>query len=119
MRIFFGKHYGKDTSEVDSGYLLFIIEKLESADYSLIQSCKAELFSRLKLDWQPPTPETQQIETLKAKLQKSQAEVAFLFDVIGMSTICKGNPYIIDGYLHNRKYMYEVFKQIKEANQQN
>ena len=162
MRIFFGKHSGKDTSELDSGYLLWIIEKYEKANWTLIQECKKELSERLKLEWTyPPKPLTQKeiIATFKRdivdkayaggtstddctyissehtswlpppetenmgdiiikfldRIEQLKTERDFLFDVIGMSTLCKGNPYIIDGYLHNKKYMYSILKQIKEA----
>lgn len=124
MKILFGeKYYGKDTSEVPSGFLVWIIEEFEQADWSLIQACKQELAGRLKLDWSPKSHEQQDLETalkLSTKqVDKLLKEKDFLFDVVMMSIQCRGNYYTVEGYLNNPGYMYTVMRMIKDAQIQN
>lgn len=64
MLIFFTKdHYGKDTSELPSSLLVWIIEHKE--DWLLVNECKKVLSDRLKLDWQPSSND--EINKLKAE----------------------------------------------------
>lgn len=72
MKILFGTtHYMKDTSEVPSGFLVWIIEEYSAADWTLIQACKQELASRLKLDFVPPPQpftKAEQVDLFKTHL---------------------------------------------------
>lgn len=122
MKILFGKHYGKDVSELESSYLLFVIES-DFADWTLTQACKKELSARLKLDWTPKSDEQRDLEAaLKQstkQVDKLMKEKDFLFDVLMMSVQCGGNYYTIEGYLNNPGYMYARIRQIKEAQNHN
>lgn len=165
MKVLFGsKHYGKDISEVPSGFLVWCIEEYANADWLLIQECKKELSYRLKLEWTyPPKPLTQKeildmfkrdildgaykggiseekcnyiakeqiswtppkeainygetIVKFIEEITRMKKENEFLFDVIGMSVLCNGNRYTIEGYMANPKYMYSQLKLIRNANQ--
>ena len=75
MKIFFGSHYGKDISELESGYLIWIIEKYEAADWLLINECKKELSARLKLDWKEPEPHEYELMREIDKLKKANTEL--------------------------------------------
>lgn len=67
MKILFGvKYYGKDVNEVPSGFLIWIIEEYADADWSLIQACKKELATRLKLEWTSPPGPLSKDETMHA-----------------------------------------------------
>lgn len=64
MKILFGTtNYGRDTSEVDSGYLVWIIEQYDKADWTLVNACKKELSARLNLSWEPKSDEQRDLET--------------------------------------------------------
>lgn len=74
MLIFFTKdHYGKDTKELPSSLLVWIIEHKE--DWVLIQECKKELSERLKLDWQPQTDKDAEVKKLKVKNSKLEKKI--------------------------------------------
>lgn len=122
MKILFGqKYYGKNIEEVPSGFLVWIIEEYEKADWSLINAAKAELAHRLKLDWTPPTDQEKQLErrlhAAEAKLTASIRERNHLLNVVMMSVQCKGNPYTIESYLHSPGLLYSTMNQIKDANE--
>lgn len=124
MKILFGqKYYGKDTSEVPSGFLVWIIEEFQRADWSLINACKQELACRMKLDWEPPTQQEdllqKEVDQLRKKLEAATREQEFLLDTVMMSIQCKGNRYILEGYLNNRPYMESIMRQIKDAQAEN
>lgn len=117
MILLFGTHYGLDTSELDSGYLIWVIEKYEKADWSLIQACKQELFARLKLDWTPPIPEEDALK-IKVKSQektiKSQSDkIDLLEKCLIMATCFKANRVTIDGYLQNPKLLNQNINLIR------
>ncbi len=117
MKILFGSNYGKDTSELESGYLVWIIEKYDKADWQLINACKSELSARLKLDWTPKSNELRDLETA-LKLSTKQVDTLLkqndhLFKVIALSTICKGNEHILQSYLDNPNYADEIIGLIK------
>lgn len=114
MIILFGQKYiGKDTSEVPSGFLIWIIESFEQADWVLINACKHELSARLKLDWQPPSP---QLAPLRAELARIEQLNAHLLNVIGFAHICKGNLYIIEKYLNNPQLLESDLQSIQSLN---
>lgn len=124
MKILFGTtHYGKDTSECPSGFLIWIIEEYEKADWLLLRACKEELSARLKLDWSPKPDFVLDLETaLKMstnQVDKLLKERDHLFDVVMMSIQCRGNYYTVEGYLNNPGYMYTIMRQIKDAHSQN
>ena len=100
MILLFGTHYGKDTSELDSGYLIWIVEHYEKADWTLLNACKQELFARLKLDWQPPTDnETlylRQRISLENLLEKRDKRIALLENLLGIAILSKGNHYLVN-----------------------
>lgn len=121
MKILFGeKYYGKDTSEVPSGFLIWIIEEFESADWLLINAAKQELAARLKIDWTPKSDEQRDLETALSlstkQVEKLLKERDHLFDVVMMSIQCRGNYYTVESYLNNPGYMYSVMKLIRDAN---
>jgi hypothetical protein len=101
MKLLFGKHIGKSITEVDSSYLVFIIES-EWADWTLVNAAKQELSSRLKIDWQPPAP---QLAPLRAELARIEEVNVHLLNVIGFVHICKGNHYVIEKYMNNPKLL--------------
>lgn len=105
-RLLFGKHIGKPITEVPSGYLVWIVEDYDGADWLLIDACKAELSARLKLDWSPPDPLQHQLDRLTTDHQ-------FLADLLFMSQICKGNPIILESYIHNPALLYEELKLLR------
>lgn len=80
MLIFFTKdHYGKDTSELPSSLLVWIIEHKE--DWVLVEACKKELSERLKLDWQPVDINLKkQNEYLKSKITFLE-KIMFVFGI--------------------------------------
>lgn len=74
MLIFFTKdHYGKDTSELPSSLLVWIIEHKD--DWALVEECKKVLSERLKLDWQPQTDKDAEVKKLKAKNSKLENKI--------------------------------------------
>src|SRR3990167_1071026 len=111
MKILFGKHFGKDICELDSGYLIWIIESYDGADHTLIQACKAELSARLKLDWQPEDP---QLPKLQSEIKSLSDKIDLLERLLLVSIICKGNRIEIDGYLANPEMMESDFKLIQQ-----
>lgn len=106
MIILFGSHYGSDTSELESGYLLWIIEKFDAADYTLVQACKDELSSRLKIEWVKPVIENE--DTLRKQIKTLKQQNDHLFKVIALSTMCKGNELILEQYLKDPGYADEI-----------
>lgn len=116
MIILFGKFYGKDTSELDSGYLIWVIESYDKADWSLIQACKQELFDRLKLDWQPPTPESKEIELLKYKQITLLQQIDTIEKCLIMATCFNATRIEVDGYLRNKEYLNQQLKLIRQVN---
>ena len=121
MKILFGeKYYGKDTSEVPSGFLVWLIEEYDKADWTLIDAAKQELAARLKIDWSPKSDHQQDLETALAlstkQVEKLLKERDHLFDVVMMSIQCRGNYYTVEGYLNDPKYMYSIMKMIKDVN---
>ena len=114
MQIFFGKHSGKHIEELDSGYLLWIIEFYEKADWLLINACKAELSSRLKLDWTPPDTEENKIKKLNILLTRAQSRIVQLESLLAMAIICRGNKYIIHTYECNQSLLESDLLLIQE-----
>lgn len=58
MKILFGtKYFKKDTSEVPSSFLIWVIEEYEGADTVIVMACKEELVERLKLNLNPSEAE--------------------------------------------------------------
>ena len=112
MQIFFGKHTGKHIEELDSGYLLFLIES-DFADWSLIQAAKLELSSRLKLDWEQPEPE---IPKLQKQISKLKYDLYVMESLLTMSTYCKGNPIRLEGYMMNPTMLEMDLEVVKEIN---
>ena len=113
MQIFFGKHTGKHIEELDSSYLLFLIES-DFAEWSLINACKQELSARIKLDWKPPTDEE---EIMRKEIIRLTNRTHQLESLLAMSTICKGNQIILDGYTHNPTLLEQDIKIIQSLNQ--
>lgn len=120
MIVLFGSHYGSDTSELDSGYLLWIIEKYESADWTLLNACKSELASRLKLDWHKPTdPETELQEKLdKAakRIMELESRANQLTDLLGIAVLSKGNPYLVNLCESNPSMVQDIIEGTKLRN---
>lgn len=112
MKIFFGKHIGKDIEELESSYLIWVIES-DFAEWTLVDACKKELSARLKIDWQPPSP---QLAPLRAELSRIEQLNAHLINVIGFAHICKGNPYIIEKYLNNLQLLESDLQSIQSLN---
>lgn len=81
MTILFGKHTGKRIDELESSYLLWLIEFCESADWTLITACKSELSSRLELDWSPPPDE---LKVMQASLDTARARIITLEKIIAL-----------------------------------
>jgi len=50
MKILFGKHIGKDLSDLPSSYLVFLIEENENTNYVIKEECKRIIFSRLNIN---------------------------------------------------------------------
>lgn len=84
MKILFGNaHYGKDTSECPSGFLIWIIEEYDKADWSLVNACKKELATRLKLDWVEPDPNNNLMDVItnqKVEIRQLKAEAKRLLE---------------------------------------
>lgn len=99
MIIFFTKdHYGKDTSELPSSLLVWIIEHKD--DWALVQECKKELSERLKLDWQPvDTNLKKENEYLKSKITFIE-KIMFVFGISHWDT---------DKYCHSPQWLEEDF----------
>lgn len=119
MRILFGeKYYGKSIEEVPSGFLVWIIEEFEQADWLLIQAAKKELAARLKLDWSPKTDEQHDLETALKKstkqVERLTKENEHLLDVVMMSVQCQGNYCTVESYLNNPGYMYSVMGLLRQ-----
>ena len=106
------KHSGKHIEELDSSYLLFIIES-DFAEWSLINACKQELSARLKLDWQPPTDEE---KIMRQELIRLIDRIHQLESLLVMATICKGNQIILDGYAHNPALLQQDIKILQSLN---
>ena len=120
MKILFGKeHYGKNVSEVPSGFLVWIIEQYDKADWSLVDACKAELLGRLKVSWEPPTPPEITLRRQVSKLEKivleQKAQLDILEKCIIMATVFKANRIAVDGYLGNPKLLDSHIHLIKES----
>mgnify|MGYP001562953117 CR=1 FL=1 len=82
MLITFGaKYLGKDTSECPSGFLIWIVESMDSANWSLIQASKQELSARLKLDWEPPPDE---LKDMQASLALAHSRIVTLEKIIAL-----------------------------------
>lgn len=76
MKILFGKeHYGKDTSECPTGFLVWIIESYEKAEWLLIQACKSEISARLKLDWTMPVHPDEALRKYVNDLKRENARL--------------------------------------------
>src|SRR3990167_1326358 len=115
MLILFGQKYlGKDTSEVPSGFLIWIIESFEQADWNIINAAKQELSARIKLDWKPPTDEE---EIMRKEIIRLTNRTHQLESLLAMSTICKGNQIILDAYTHNPTLLEQDIKIIQSLNQ--
>lgn len=116
MKLLFGqKYYGKDTSEVPSGFLVWIIEEYDKAEWSLINACKTELSARMKLDWTPPTDKDRTIQRLTTELDTLRATNTILLDTVYMASIYRGNPYMIESFLASPKLMYDTIRNIKSV----
>ncbi len=50
MKIFFGKHIGKELSDLPSSYLIFLVEENEDTNYVIKEECKRIIFSRLNIN---------------------------------------------------------------------
>ncbi len=121
MKILFGtEHFGKDTSECPSGFLIWIIEKYLDADWLLINACKTELSSRLKIDWTLPTKKdvilSEQLEAEKKKVRALNSQIDLLEKCLIMSTGFGATRINVDGYLCNPKYLDQQLQLIKQAN---
>lgn len=85
MKILFGtKFFGQDTSEVPSGFLVWIIEEYENCDYTLRKACQSELAHRLKIDLgfaQAEELPFNEMKKLKRDILKAQKENEFLFQL--------------------------------------
>lgn len=101
MKILFGKYYGKELSELDSAYLLWIIEHYENSDWRLINECKRELSSRLKLEW----IQEDGVSEIKNKLSKLNSKLQHLELIISRTDLHKGNPYIIWQFMASPEYL--------------
>jgi hypothetical protein len=108
MKIFFGQHFGKDVSELDSGYLVWIIESYPGADWLLIDACKKELSSRLKLDWEPPTLQDDALVQLHAEVVRLRGEL--IEERMNWIRICKIHGIDYRYFLAmGRMFVYSMF----------
>ena len=112
-RIFFGKHIGKKLSELDSGYLIWVIEHYDKADWLLINECKKELSERLKLDWEMPTYKEKELRDQVAALSET---VTTLENALFLSMFQKGNPLQIEQNLRDPLYAKEIISLIRQVN---
>lgn len=110
---------GKDTAELPSGYLVWILESYTDCDFNLREACKLELSERLSIDFTPAHPmDSDRIAQLQKELNSSETERAHFRDLICMAIICKGNPLIIEMYANNKPLMMQNLKIIREVNKQ-
>ena len=120
MKIYFSpKHLGKDTSELDSSYLVWILENYEGCEYLLREACQKELSDRLGLDFTPTHPsDEQRIEQLEKDLRSSESQRDNLEDLLVMSVSCKWNWMILGMYRNNRTLLLDQVNIMKEVTQQ-
>ena len=122
MKIYFSQKYlGKDTSELDSSYLVWILEQYQGCDVPLREACQKELSERLSLDFSPKSSEQMDVE-LALKMSIKQCEKLIkerddLQNLIVMSYFVKGNRTILQMYANNPTLMNQDLKLIKEANE--
>jgi hypothetical protein len=121
MLILFGSNYGKDTSELESSYLVWIIEKYDGAEWTLIQACKQELSARLKIDWLPKSDEQRYLETALSlstkQVTKLLAQIDLLEKCLIMASCFGASRISVDGYLQNQKLLEQNLQLIKNANE--
>ena len=49
MKILYGKHIGKELTDVPTSYLIFLIEENEDTNFVIKEECKRIIFSRLNI----------------------------------------------------------------------
>ncbi len=55
MKILYGKHIGKELSDLPTSYLVFLIEENENTNYVIKEECKRIIFSRLNINIEDDT----------------------------------------------------------------
>ena len=119
MKILFGtKFFGQDTIEVPSGFLVWIIEEYDKADWTLVQACKKELAARLKIDWSEIRVEISEVKKISKRLKQAEDKIELLEKILLMSIFNKGNRIAIDGYLCNPSLLNQHINFIKELQTQ-
>lgn len=120
MILLFGSHYGKDTSELDSGYLIWIIEKYDGADWVLIEECKKELSERLKLSFEPQSEQHRTIIQASDALCHLNKQLLSRIDLLEkcliMATEFGTSRLNVDGYLQNPKLLEQHLQFIRDVN---
>lgn len=112
MLIFFTKeYYGKDTKELPSSLLVWIIE--QNKEWLLVNECKKELSERLKLDWQPSTDNDNEIKKLKSKNSQLQNKIDMMAKFLHIFGV---EHYDTDKYYEYPKLLEEDWRNRIENN---
>lgn len=115
MLITFGKKYfGKDTVELPSHHLLWILESYEECDLHLRTACQKELGHRLSLNFDSDT-EKKLYETHN-KLARFQKRIDHLEALLAMSTTLGANRFILEGYDLNPELLRQDLNIINQLN---
>jgi len=115
MKIYFGKYPGLDTSEIPSGYLVWIMEEYDKCDLPLREACKKELSHRLSLDFSSHIE--RDLYAHMKEVQRLHNRVAHLESLLCMCSFWGIRRYIIEKYINNPQLLNSDIKLISQANQ--
>lgn len=118
MRIYFGKYSGKDITELETSYLVWLVESCDTIDSKIRDAAVVEIAHRLRVSIEIQTPEIllNRIDNLQNRIQSLLNQIKHLNNIIRIASIC--HDYVTDNAYNDPQYaedLINIFENHKQT----